>query len=190
MKRVLIIALLALCLPLAAQSPVDIRQRLAQSEQNNTQVKVIENQSARDVLRRVATHRAEPTMVDGYRVGIFFDNGQSARSQAQLMVDSLERHFPNVEATMTYENPYFKVAAGYCLTNEEATMLLERLRYCFPKAYIMRERISIENLIIEPQVDSLEELSKTFGIPADSLRELGISVDSLSMLINFIGQDK
>ena len=48
-----------------------------------------------------------------------------------------------------YENPYFKVSAGRCVTAEEAIMLLERVRVKFPKAFLMRETMRATDLLEE-----------------------------------------
>jgi hypothetical protein len=53
---------------------------------------------------------------------------------------------PQLKTYVTYDNPYFKVTAGNCTTQEEALILLERVKPSFPKAFIMRENISMEEL--------------------------------------------
>ena len=73
--------------------------------------------------------------VNGYRIVIFMSNSQTARRDAVTAQENF--------AYLTYENPYFKVAVGNCTTQEEAMILLGRLRSTFPKAFIMRENIDI-----------------------------------------------
>ncbi len=81
--------------------------------------------------------------VNGYRIVIFMGNSQTARRDAVTAQENFATLFPQEQSYLTYENPYFKVAVGNCTTQEEAMILLGRLRGTFPKAFIMRENINI-----------------------------------------------
>ena len=81
--------------------------------------------------------------VNGYRIVIFMSNSQTARRDAVTTQENFATLFPQEQSYLTYENPYFKVAVGNCTTQEEAMILLGRLRGTFPKAFIMRESIDI-----------------------------------------------
>ena len=48
---------------------------------------------------------------------------------------------------MVYENPYFKVAVGDCLTTEEAIILKGRVSSAFPKAFVKNETLSSADLL-------------------------------------------
>lgn len=88
--------------------------------------------------------KAEPQTISGYRVVIFMKNAQSARREAVVIQDSLAQRFPQEQSYLTYENPYFKLSVGNCTTPEEAMTLLGRLRATFPKAFVVRENINVE----------------------------------------------
>ena len=83
----------------------------------------------------------------GYRVCIFFDNGQDARAKAVEAKTLFEESFPGIRVYMVYENPYFKVTAGDCLTSEEAIILKGRVQGVFPKAYVKNEELSVADLV-------------------------------------------
>ncbi len=55
--------------------------------------------------------------------------------------------FPDVRVRMVYENPYFKVKAGDCLTAEEAIILKGRLSSVFPNAFPIREELTLADLL-------------------------------------------
>ncbi len=112
---------------------------------NSAQVTIRQDNSARLALSELATRPLE-SQVEGYRIGIFFDNGASARTNAMNVVKECKKHFGDIPTTMTYDNPYFKVSAGYYIDSEEAIMTLNRIQKYFPKAYLMREQITPENL--------------------------------------------
>lgn len=81
--------------------------------------------------------------INGYRIVIFMSNSQTARRDAVAAQENFAALFPQEQSYLSYENPYFKVAVGNCTTQEEAMILLGRLRSTFPKAFIMRENIAI-----------------------------------------------
>lgn len=84
-----------------------------------------------------------PKVVNGYRIVIFMSNTQTARRDALAAQENFSHLFPQEHTYLSYENPYFKVAVGNCTTQEEAIILLGRLRHTFPKAFIMRENINV-----------------------------------------------
>ena len=48
----------------------------------------------------------------GYRVRIFFDNGQNSRGESEAVLKRFEAVYHGVPAYRTYANPYFKVTVG------------------------------------------------------------------------------
>ncbi len=83
----------------------------------------------------------------GYRVCIFFDNGQTARAEAVEAKSKFEENFPEIPVYMVYENPYFKVTVGNCLTSEEAIILKEHVSGLFPKAFFKKEELTAADLL-------------------------------------------
>lgn len=83
----------------------------------------------------------------GYRVCVFFDNGQDARADAVAAKTLFEETYPGTRVYMVYENPYFKVSAGNCLTAEEAIILKGRVSTAFPKAFLKSEELSLADLL-------------------------------------------
>ncbi len=114
------------------------------------ELKIEADPSAAAALERIERYE-KPTEVKGYRVGIFFDNGQDARTKATEARDLFLNNFASQKVYMVYESPYYKVSAGDCLTEEEAIMLFERIRQVFPDAYVMRENMKITDFIEIPQ---------------------------------------
>lgn len=84
--------------------------------------------------------------VAGFRVCIFFDNSQSARSAAQSALGLFQSTMPSYTGEVQYSNPTFKVLVGDCLTRIEATQLLGRVKGQFPKAFIVNEMISLDRI--------------------------------------------
>ncbi len=112
---------------------------------------------------------AKRDMIDGYRVGIYFNNSSSARSGAMDVMAKCDSLYRDIIVTMSYDNPYFKVSAGYCTNSEEAIMMLHRIQRNFPKAYLMRERISIDQVIAsrKHEVESYNDVMTLPSFEAD-----------------------
>ncbi|MFR9651577.1 MAG: hypothetical protein SNG35_06110 [Rikenellaceae bacterium] len=106
------------------------------------------DRSASSALERVESGDANREMI-GYRVGIFFSNRANGRAEANDVVERCKEQFEDIKTTLIYDNPYFKVHAGYATSNEEAVMMLNRLQKIFPKAYIIREKMTPADLIVE-----------------------------------------
>ncbi len=84
--------------------------------------------------------------IKGYRVRIFFDNGQNARMPAVAAQNRFREMFPDVPTYMSYDNPYFKVTVGNCLTMEEAIILWGKVKGSFDRAFVVREEFPLSKL--------------------------------------------
>lgn len=88
--------------------------------------------------------------IRGYRVRIFSDNSQNARSAGQNALSRFRELYPGIPADMTYDTPYFKVTVGNCLTAEEATILWGKIKDAFDRAFVAREEIPLSSFKDEP----------------------------------------
>lgn len=124
----------------------NIKERLAQLAQRDSltvvseTVQIAEQGDAATIIEQ--SLEVAPKAVSGYRIVIFMSNTQSARRDAVAAQENFATLFPQEQSYLTYENPYFKVAVGNCTSQEEAIILLGRIRHTFPKAFIMRENIA------------------------------------------------
>lgn len=80
--------------------------------------------------------------LSGYRVRIFFDNRQSARTESEAALKRFESIYHDVSAYRSYANPYFKVTVGDFRTKSEAMELLDRIKNEFPSAFVVKENIA------------------------------------------------
>ncbi len=150
MKKTLstLIAIAAICNFASAQTLGQYRAKLAAASAASefAIVEVNEDLSAKEALAKLDNDPSSKK-VAGYRVGVFLSNSPNARSQANAVVAICDSLFADVVTTLSYDNPYFKVNAGYCLTLEEGVILLNRLQSRFPRAYLLREDITPNNLV-------------------------------------------
>ena len=146
----------------AAQNIDEFRRRLAESEVvgeggTTASVHVSESQDAAAAVARAESRRRDDVTFQGYRVGIYSGNDPKAQESSLTAKKKFEEEFPDINVYWVYDNPYFKVTAGDCLTEEEAVMLLARVRRHFPKAYVVRAGMTLENIVIRERDDSSDE---------------------------------
>ena len=87
---------------------------------------------------------APSDMIRGYRVRIYFDNGQSARAESEAAQKRFAEMFPDIPTYIDYTAPYFKVTAGDFLTREEAIILWGRVLESFPTAFVVSENFPVQ----------------------------------------------
>ena len=129
--------------PLSGQTLDQFKRQATQADPSyNSRVVATEHGSAATVVHSM---QAQPsgTKIPGYRVRIFLDNGQNARASANGAIARFREIYPDIPAYLSYENPYFKVTVGNCLTSEEAIILLGKIRDAFDRAFLVREEISL-----------------------------------------------
>lgn len=96
-------------------------------------------QIANSMKSHVASNGART--ISGYRVRIFFDNKQNARTESETVLKRFNGLYPDVMAYRIYANPYFKVTVGDFRTKSEAMALLARIKGAFPSAFVVKENI-------------------------------------------------
>lgn len=103
-------------------------------------VKVRQSQDILDAFNRQVEANPSRERI-GYRVRIFFDNRQSARSESESAMRRFESSYPGIPTYRSYENPYFKVTVGDFRTKSEALSLLQRIKGDFPSAFVVKGMI-------------------------------------------------
>lgn len=131
----------------AAQSLEAFKQRLTRTSgepEASARVTVTEYDDAAQAVAEAVRSVRRPAL-KAYRVCIFADNGQDARAGAAAAKSLFEETFPGTPVYMFYENPYFRVTVGNCLTVEEAIILKGQVSGTFPKAFPKSEQLSLRD---------------------------------------------
>ncbi|MDE6041281.1 MAG: SPOR domain-containing protein [Muribaculaceae bacterium] len=89
-----------------------------------------------------------PAVRTGYRVQVYDDNNpRSARSQAEHVRSEVTAHFPQYNAYVTFNSPYWRVKVGDFKNRAEAEQALAEIRAAIPRlnAYLRIVRDKINN---------------------------------------------
>lgn len=129
----------------SAQSSERVRNKLLLPADNGARVVVNEEGDAASIVKALEASQKPLTKINGYRVRIFFDNGQNARAEANTIMAAFKEIHPDIPAYPSY-NTSFKVTVGNCLNETEAIMLWGRVKGDFDKAFKVSEEISLDQL--------------------------------------------
>lgn len=102
-------------------------------------VTVDASQKIRNALQDRISEAPDRT-VSGYRIRIFFDNKQDARTASEEAERLFLDKYHGMRTYRSYDNPYFKVTVGDFRTKGEAQSHLQRIKRDFPTAFVVRER--------------------------------------------------
>lgn len=80
--------------------------------------------------------------VQVYRLRIFFDNKQDARSVSEQVVNLFREQYPDIPVFRGYTNPYFKVTVGNFRSKSEAMKFLNQIKEQYPSVFLVRETFS------------------------------------------------
>ena len=112
------------------------------------------------VETRIRSNRGK--MVNAYRIRIFFDNSQSARTASEAALYRFKVLNPGISAYRSFSSPYFRVTVGDYRNKSEALAALGAIKQQFPSAFIVQERFkypAMENRSAY-RVDTLKVLKK------------------------------
>ena len=152
MRRFLVIFLLALlpCLTLRAQ---EYRVENGSAQVDSTLmgrsilsvlgpgVTVNQSRTMRSALDSYVSNNAAKKL-SGFRIRVFFDNGQSARTRSESIARSISNAYPGIGVYRTFESPNFKVCVGDFRTKDEALKIYHSLKATYPTAIILKETIN------------------------------------------------
>ncbi len=152
MKRILVILLLAIlpCLALRAQEyRVDNGSAQVDSAlvgRNvlsvlGSGVTVNQSRAMRTAFDNYVSRNASKKLT-GYRIRVYFENGQNARGRSEAIARSISGSYPGMGVYRTFESPNFKVSVGDFRTKDEALKVYHSLKASYPTAIILKETIN------------------------------------------------
>jgi len=104
-------------------------------------VQIHQSQIIADGLKNHIARNAGKS-IQGYRVRIFSDNQQNARSASENIQRLFSARYPGIAAYRSYQYPFFKVTVGDFRTKSEAIELQQSIKRDFPAAFVVKENIN------------------------------------------------
>lgn len=135
--------LVAVAVGVGAQDLSAFKKQLSTPDASSgSRVELTEHGAAAAAVAALQASSAE-VKVKGYRIQIFSNNVQNARSLAQAAEARFKELYPNIPVYPVYDNPYFKVTVGNCLTVEEANILWGKVKNTFDRAIVVQPEIPL-----------------------------------------------
>ena len=104
-------------------------------------VKVNQSQAMRSAFDNYVSNNASKKLT-GYRIRVYFDNGQNARARSEAIARSVSNTYPGIGVYWTFESPNYKVSVGDFRTKDEALKVFHSLKASYPTALLLKETIN------------------------------------------------
>ena len=104
-------------------------------------VTVNQSRAMRSAFDSYVSNNAEKKLT-GYRIRVYFENGQNARSKSEAVARSISGTYPGLGVYRTFESPNFKVSVGDFRTRDDALKIYHSLKASYPTAIILKETIN------------------------------------------------
>jgi hypothetical protein len=152
MKKILVILILAV-LPCAMLRAQEYRVDNGSAQVDSTLmgrnilsvlgsgVKVNQSQSMRSAFDSYVSNNASKKLT-GYRIRVYFDNGQNARNKSEAIARSVSAAYPGIGVYRTFESPNYKVCVGDFRTKDEALKVFHSLKSTYPTALLLKDTIN------------------------------------------------
>ncbi|MGC8864617.1 MAG: SPOR domain-containing protein [Bacteroidales bacterium] len=95
------------------------------------------------IQEHIAFNQLNPT-VEGYRIQIYFESGNNARTAAMGVRDRFMQLFPTYGVYLTFTEPYYRVRVGDFRDKMSAEAFLQVLLGFFPNAFIVPDNVYFE----------------------------------------------
>lgn len=124
----------------------EIFYKLNEKKDGNGNVVIYQDSRINKLVWKHVSQNKEFNGIQGFRIRIFSDLGQTAREKSQEANAKFNELFPEVAVYREYDSPYFKVYAGDYRTKNDALIDFKRIKQYFPAAFIVPSRINFPKL--------------------------------------------
>jgi len=111
------------------------------SAQNNRGLRVIQSDSISKLVEKHKTVNETHYEISGWRVQIFSTGGTNSRDVINLQKAEFLSKYPDVQAYIVYQAPYFKLRIGNLRSKMEALYLIEQIKEDYPFAFAVIDKI-------------------------------------------------
>jgi len=106
-------------------------------------VQIVGDENLDSLVQQNIVKNEDLNGIQGYRIQIFFGSDRKAANDARTKFLQL---YPEVEAYLVYQAPYFKVRVGDFRTQLEAQAIYKDVLSQFDKVFIVPDKINLPRL--------------------------------------------
>jgi hypothetical protein len=115
---------------------------LAQDYNNHGNVSVVSDPRIEKLANEYPQIASQIHIMDGFRIQIFFDSGNLSKRNASQARENFIRQYPDVEAYITFREPYYRVRVGDFRTKLEADGFRKLILRNYPHAFTVNDQIN------------------------------------------------
>jgi hypothetical protein len=114
-----------------------------ETQVNSGQLNINQDERLDELIRRHISINESRDGIPGYRIRIFSQSGQDARSRAQNVTARFFENYPDVNTYMVWDAPNWKVYVGDFRSRSEALKLQRKINRAYPYSFIISDRINL-----------------------------------------------
>lgn len=114
--------------------------------QNKGNIDIIQDPKVSLLVSKHIDYNEKLNGIEGYRIQIFFDAGNNARSKANNTRFSFLARHPQYPAYLIFQQPYFKIRVGNFRTRLDAECFLKQIEKEYQNAFIVKDVINFPDL--------------------------------------------
>jgi len=108
-------------------------------------VNITQDQRLQTIINNhIAANQERP--LEGWRVQIYFGNGSTAKAKAESIKKEFLLAYPETEAYLVYDSPYFKVRVGNFRNKLDAEKFKIKIQDDYEKVFLIEEEIQFPDL--------------------------------------------
>lgn len=119
-----------------AQPGQDIFSRLNASDASDGMIKIYQENNIRNLVDYHVEQQSAINGTEVYRIRIFSESGQEAKTDAYEVRRSFISKYENVNCYTVFENPFFKLYVGDFRTKSDALRFNKVIEKDYPDAFI------------------------------------------------------
>ena len=104
----------------------------------NAQISIKEEPNVRALMSRYETLGKEEDHINGWRIKLVSTTNRRELDQARFL---LQRVYPTIAYSQSYENPYYSLKVGAFETRIDIEPLLAQMKVDFPEAIPFRDEV-------------------------------------------------
>jgi hypothetical protein len=105
-------------------------------------IQIIEDPRIDSLVERYASYSESIPAIEGYRIQIFFDAGNTSMQNAYKVMERFEARYSGEHAYISFKEPYYRVRVGDFRTRIEAEGFRQKIMPEYPNAFIIKDNIN------------------------------------------------
>jgi predicted RNase H-related nuclease YkuK (DUF458 family) len=108
---------------------------------NGSSIQIIKDNRIDSLVNRYMYYSESNPTLEGYRIQIFFDAGNTSLQNAYKVMEAFENKYPEENAYVSFKEPYYRVRVGDFRSRIEAEGFRQKIMPDYPNAFVIKDNI-------------------------------------------------